>query len=189
MQCPGAQRWVRGRRGGRVAQPGPEVRRDDRGLGDNDHGQCDVPAPNAGFVAVAGGGHSQPGPEVRRDDRGLGRNASGQCNVPAPNAASWRSRQALWHSLGLKSDGTIVAWGRNIYGQCNVPAPNAGFVAVAAGLRSQPGPEVRRDDRGLGEQRGWPVQRACAERRVRGGRGGPLHSLGLKPTGRSWPGE
>ncbi len=38
-----------------------------------------------------------------------------------------------FHSLGLKSDGTIEAWGRNADGQCNVPAPNTGFVAVAGG--------------------------------------------------------
>ncbi|MGB2988296.1 MAG: hypothetical protein WBE26_20695, partial [Phycisphaerae bacterium] len=37
------------------------------------------------------------------------------------------------HSLGLKADGSIVAWGWNLFGQCNVPAPNADFVAVAAG--------------------------------------------------------
>jgi len=37
------------------------------------------------------------------------------------------------HSLGLKSDGTIVAWGYNSVGQCNVPAPNADFVAVTGG--------------------------------------------------------
>ena len=37
------------------------------------------------------------------------------------------------HSLGLKADGTIVAWGWNDYGQCNIPEPNEGFVAVAAG--------------------------------------------------------
>ena len=37
------------------------------------------------------------------------------------------------HSLGLKSDGTIVAWGYNDSGQCDVPAPNADFVAVAGG--------------------------------------------------------
>jgi hypothetical protein len=42
-------------------------------------------------------------------------------------AGSWS------HSLGLKSDGTIVAWGYNDYGQCDVPAPNADFVAVAGG--------------------------------------------------------
>ncbi len=37
------------------------------------------------------------------------------------------------HSLGLKADGSIVAWGRNSDGQCTVPEPNSGFVAVAAG--------------------------------------------------------
>jgi hypothetical protein len=37
------------------------------------------------------------------------------------------------HSLGLKADGSIVAWGRNTYGQCDVPAPNADFIALAAG--------------------------------------------------------
>lgn len=37
------------------------------------------------------------------------------------------------HSLGLKSDSTIVAWGRNDYGQCTVPLPNVDFVAVSGG--------------------------------------------------------
>ena len=37
------------------------------------------------------------------------------------------------HSLGVKSDGSIVAWGYNSSSQCNVPAPNSGFAAVAAG--------------------------------------------------------
>ena len=37
------------------------------------------------------------------------------------------------HSLGLKLDGSIVAFGWNDYGQCSVPDPNTGFVAVAAG--------------------------------------------------------
>lgn len=37
------------------------------------------------------------------------------------------------HSLGLRSDGTIVAWGNNYDGQCDVPAPNTDFIAVAGG--------------------------------------------------------
>jgi hypothetical protein len=38
-----------------------------------------------------------------------------------------------YHSMGLKSDGTIVVWGDNTYGQRNVPYPNIGFTAIAAG--------------------------------------------------------
>jgi alpha-tubulin suppressor-like RCC1 family protein len=37
------------------------------------------------------------------------------------------------HSLGIKSDGTVVGWGANDYGQCDIPTPNQDFVAIASG--------------------------------------------------------
>ncbi|MEJ2722494.1 MAG: hypothetical protein P8181_15350, partial [bacterium] len=41
-----------------------------------------------------------------------------------------------YHSLGVNSDGAVVAWGNSSpFSQCNVPAPNTGFVAIAAGWR------------------------------------------------------
>jgi hypothetical protein len=59
--------------------------------------------------------------------------------VPEPNTGFVAVWGGGYHSLGLKSDGTIVAWGWNVYAQGNVPAPNADFVAIAAGGNSSLG--------------------------------------------------
>ena len=53
--------------------------------------------------------------------------------MPAPNTDFVAVAGGKRHSLGLKADGSIVAWGYNDYGQCDVAAPNADFVAVAGG--------------------------------------------------------
>jgi hypothetical protein len=49
----------------------------------------------------------------------------------------WRGANPVaggeFHSLGLQSDGRILAWGRNHTNQTTVPSPNADFAAVAAG--------------------------------------------------------
>jgi len=37
-----------------------------------------------------------------------------------------------YHSLALKSDGTVVAWGENLNGQCNIPPGLGNVVAIAA---------------------------------------------------------
>jgi hypothetical protein len=101
--------------------------------GYNGQGQCDVPPPNADFVAVAGRHVHNLGLTSGGTIVGWGINSSGQCDVPAPNADFVAVAAGRYHSLGQKSDGTMVAWGFNSWGQCDVPAPNAGFVAVAAG--------------------------------------------------------
>jgi alpha-tubulin suppressor-like RCC1 family protein len=42
-----------------------------------------------------------------------GWNSDGQCNLPSQNAGFVELAGGVDHSLGLRSDGTIVAWGRN----------------------------------------------------------------------------
>jgi hypothetical protein len=101
--------------------------------GQNDLGQCNVPAPNADFVAIAGGNKHSLGLKSDGTIVAWGYNGYGQCTVPAPNAGFMGVAGGGYNSLGLKSDGTIVAWGINNYGQGDVPAPNAGFAAIAGG--------------------------------------------------------
>ena len=101
--------------------------------GHNGYGQCDVPAPNTDFVAVAGGAYHSLGLKSDGSIVAWGYDYHGQCNVPAPNTDFVAVAGGGEHSLGLRADGSIVAWGGNDDGQCNVPAPNTDFVAVAGG--------------------------------------------------------
>jgi hypothetical protein len=99
------------------------------------YGQCDVPSPNASFVAVAAGAVFSLGLKSDGSIVGWGDNRYDQCAVPPPNMGFVAVAAGTWHSLGLKADGSIVAWGNNSSGQCRVPSPNTGFVAIAAGER------------------------------------------------------
>jgi PASTA domain/Regulator of chromosome condensation (RCC1) repeat len=71
----------------------------------------------------------------------------GQCTVPAAAQSGVTAIAAgLYHSLALRSDGSVVAWGctggtstippqPSDYGQCNVPAAaSSGVTAIAAGF-------------------------------------------------------
>ena len=58
----------------------------------------------------------------------------GQANIPvaATNAASISA--GGYHSLMLRTDGTVLGWGQNTYGQASVPASATGVVAIAGGI-------------------------------------------------------
>ncbi len=64
-----------------------------------------------------------PSPEVRRIP----------CSHSSATSQPWPSAKAgKYHSVALKSDGSLSAWGLNHSGQANVPS-GSGFVAIAAG--------------------------------------------------------
>ena len=95
----------------------------------------------SGWVLVIGYTLNPTGTAVAEVPQGAivawGYNGYGQLNVPAPNADFIAVAAGEMHSLGLKADGSVVAWGSDSphddHGQCNVPAPNTDFIAIAAG--------------------------------------------------------
>ncbi len=80
------------------------------------------------LAALLLGGRSEAASIVR-----LGPCTNPHCNVPPPNAGFVGVATGNYHSMGLRSDGTIAAWGMCDVEQCDVPPPNAGFTAIAAG--------------------------------------------------------
>ena len=101
--------------------------------GNNDSGQCDVPAGLTDVVAAEAG--SYHGLALKSDGTVVawGNDDYGQCDVPEELADVVRVSGGDQHSLALKSDGTVAAWGLNEFGECDVPEDLAGVVAVSAG--------------------------------------------------------
>ncbi|OHB47823.1 MAG: hypothetical protein A2Y10_16320 [Planctomycetes bacterium GWF2_41_51] len=98
----------------------------------NEHGQCNIPLPNSGFIAVEAGNCHSLGIKSNGSIVAWGLNSWQQCNVPTPNTGFVAVAGGGYHSVGLKQDGTIIVWGGNETHR-TVPLPNSGFVAVAAG--------------------------------------------------------
>jgi alpha-tubulin suppressor-like RCC1 family protein len=103
--------------------------------GNNNFGQCDIPADaRSGVTAIAGGGWhtiALKGGAVLA----WGRNWEGQCTIPAA-ALSGVSAIAGGdsHTVALK-DGAVLAWGANDRGQCTIPAAaQSGVDAIASGV-------------------------------------------------------
>ncbi|MCD6588672.1 MAG: T9SS type A sorting domain-containing protein, partial [Candidatus Fermentibacteraceae bacterium] len=107
----------------------------------------------------------------------------GQCNVPAPNEGFVAGAGGAYHSIGLKSDGLIVAWGYNNYGQCDVPEPNEDFVAVAAGGYFSLGLKADGSIVAWGCNGNGQCNVPAPNEGFVAVAGGHLHSLGLKANG------
>jgi len=151
--------------------------------GSNSDGQCDVPEPNEGFIAVAAGYYHSLGLKEDGSIMAWGDNDYGQCDVPEPNEGFIAVAAGGAHNLGIKADGSIAAWGWNEYGQCNVPEPNAGFIAVVAGTAHSLG--LKAD--GSIAAWGYNEYGQCDVPEPNEGfiavAAGELHSLGLKDDG------
>lgn len=114
-----------------------------RAYGNNDKGQCTVPAAisktNRAKAVVAGFFHSL----VLMEDGtvlAFGDNSKGQCNVPAQittsNPAIAISTKG-YHNLVLLKSGKVLAFGDNQFGQCNISnyvSSQDSIVEVRAGL-------------------------------------------------------
>ena len=126
--------------------------------GNNNRGQCNVPAlpPGLTYVEISAGGGEGGQADghtiARRSDGSVvawGDNTYGQCTVPAPAPGllyvQLGEGNGVRHSVALLSDGSVAAWGDNSYGQCNVPSLPSGltYVEVSAGSQNT---HARRSD-------------------------------------------
>ncbi|MEI6078669.1 MAG: immunoglobulin domain-containing protein, partial [Verrucomicrobiota bacterium] len=111
----------------------------------NDLGQTNVPLGLTNVAAVAAGNsHSLA---LRADGSLVAWGVSsndynpnpylnfyfGQTDLPANLTNATAIAAGAFHSLALKTDGTVQAWGYDFYGQCDVPAGLSNVVAIAAG--------------------------------------------------------
>jgi len=102
--------------------------------GNNNFGQCNIPAAAlSGVSAIAGGFYHT----IALKDAAVlawGYNGDGQCNIPtSANSGVSAIAGGYFHTIALK-DGAVLAWGNNNYGQCNIPASaNSGVSAIAGG--------------------------------------------------------
>src|SRR5207253_648780 len=63
-----------------------------------------------------------------------GYNSDGETNVPAGLSNVVAISAGGYHSVALKSDGTVVVWGYNLDFEVDVPAGLNNVVAIAAGF-------------------------------------------------------
>ena len=94
---------MHGDRGGPVSQPGVKADGSIIAWGRNDSGQCEVPTPNSGFVAIAAGGWHSVGLRSDGSIAAWGDDSFGQCILPSPNEGFVSIAGGLYHSLAIKA--------------------------------------------------------------------------------------
>ena len=88
----------------------------------------------AAFLTAAGVGAVEQSACADGPVRCWGFNAwFGQCNTPADLGACSRIAGGLYHTIALRSDGTVRCWGNNWIGQCTTPADLGPCSSVAGG--------------------------------------------------------
>ncbi len=112
-----------------------------------------------------------------------GNNNYDQVNVPAPNKDFIAIAAGHDHILGLKSNGSIVAWGNNESGQINVPPPNESFTAISAGRDHSLGLKTDGSIVSWGKNDNGQCDVPVPNDDFIGLDGGLWHSLGLKTDG------
>jgi trimeric autotransporter adhesin len=80
--------------------------------GNNDSGQCDVPARLPAITSIAAGAYHSLA--LQSDGTVVG---WGQMVVPAGLSNIIAIAAGYYHSVALKRDGTVTAWGESKYGQ------------------------------------------------------------------------
>ena len=86
--------------------------------GYNSDGECNVPEPNTGFIAISAGESHSLGLKQDGSIVAWGLNNYGQCNVPEPNKFFIAIAGGGFHSLGLKGCQYNLAGDLN--GDCKV---------------------------------------------------------------------
>ena len=153
--------------------------------GQNNQGECNVPSPNTGFMAIAAGSQQWLGLKTDGSIVAWGDNTWGECNVPSPNTNFMAVAAGNYMSLGLKSDGSIVAWGFSINGdpRLTVPPPNTNFLAIAAGNGNMLGLKTDGSIVAWGDDYSGECDVPSPNTNFTAIGAGGYHSLGLKTDG------
>ena len=85
------------------------------GWGDNRLGECNVPLPNTGFVAIAAGYNHSVGLKADGSVVAWGNNLNGACVVPAPNTNYFAIAAGRNCTLGLRSQPVTRAASWTLY--------------------------------------------------------------------------